>query len=99
MEVHMTGTTAHLKGDWTQAGVSQSAIDSMAVSLEQMGFGCEKSLRIDCEQIIEADVSGLQLLYTWLQCFRFRGVEPELTNIPENMQNTFLISGFRNFYS
>jgi ABC-type transporter Mla MlaB component len=96
MEVHMTGTTVHLEGDWTQAGVTQSAIDSMAVSLEQMGSGCEKSQRIDCGQIINADASGLQFLYTWLQCFRFRGVEPELINIPENMRKMFLNIGFRN---
>ena len=98
MKVHMTGATAHLEGDWTQVGVSQSAIDSMAVSLEQMGSGCEKSQRIDCERIIEADASGLQFLYTWLQCFRFRGVEPELINIPENMRKMFLNLGFRNCY-
>lgn len=98
MNVHMTGTTAHLEGDWTVSGVTQSAVDSMAVSLEELGAGCEKSQRIDCEQIIKADASGLQFLYTWLQCFRFRGVEPELINIPEDMQDTFLSLGFRKCY-
>ena len=98
MKVHMTGTTAHLAGDWTHAGVTQNAIGSMAVSLEQIGSGCEKSQRIDCEKLIGADASGLQFLYTWLQCFRFRGVEPELVNIPENMRKMFLRSGFRNCY-
>jgi ABC-type transporter Mla MlaB component len=98
MKVHMTGTTAHLVGDWTQAGVTQSAIDSMAVSLEQIGSLCEKNQRVDCKQITRADACGLQFLYTWLQCFKFRGVEPELINIPENMQDTFLRLGFRNCY-
>jgi len=99
MKVHMTGTTAHLEGDWTHIGVTQSTIDSMADSLEQIVSGCEKSQRIDCEQIIRADASGLQFLYSWLQCFRFCGVEPELVNIPENMQKMFLKLGFRNCYS
>jgi ABC-type transporter Mla MlaB component len=96
MKVRITGSTAHLEGDWTLAGVTQSTIDSMAVSLEQIGYGCEKNQRIDCEKIIEADASGLQFLYTWLQCFRFRGVEPELVNIPVNMRKMFQCSGFRN---
>jgi ABC-type transporter Mla MlaB component len=94
----MTGSTAHLVGDWTRTGVTQSDIDSMAVSLEQIGSRCENSQRVDCKQIIKADACGLQFLYTWLQCFKFRGVEPELINIPKKMQDTFLSLGFRNCY-
>jgi len=99
MNVHMTGTTAHLEGDWTHAGVTQSAIDSMAVSLEQIVTGYGKSQQIDCKQIIKADAGGLQVLYTWLQCFRFRGVEPELINMPENLQKMFQSLGFLHCYS
>ena len=93
MKMYISGVVAHLKEDWTFAEVASSNIDSLAASLEQIGSGSEKNLRIDFEQMNEFDASGLQLLYIWLQCFRIRGVEPELINIPENMQKTFQIKG------
>lgn len=95
MELTMSGAVAHLKGDWTLAGVTQHSIHTLAASLEQIGAGSEKKLRIDCEQIRRFDVSGLQFLYTWLQCFRIRGIEPVLFNLCEKLQKVFLDLGFR----
>lgn len=43
MKFHMTGTTAHLEGVWTQAGVSQSVIDSMAVFLSRWDLGVRRA--------------------------------------------------------
>ncbi len=95
MELVMSGTVAHLKGDWTLVGVTQHSIHALATSLEQIAAGTEKKLRIDCQQIQRFDISGLQFLYTWLQCFRIRGIEPVLFNLCEKLQKMFLELGFR----
>ncbi len=95
MELTMTGTVAYLKGDWTLAGVTQHSIRALAASLEQIGSGTLKKLRIDCEQIKKFDISGLQFLYTWLQCFRIRGIEPVLINLCQKMRKMFSGLGFR----
>jgi anti-anti-sigma regulatory factor len=95
MELVMSGAVAHLKGDWTLAGVTQHSIRSLAASLEQIGSGSEKKLRIDCKQIGTFDISGLQFLYTWLQCLWIRGIEPVLFNLCEKLQKMFSDLGFR----
>lgn len=84
MMIRITGTEARLGGDWTLSGVIRN-IDSLALSLQQIEPGIEKNLRIDCGQMNEADVSGLQLLNVWMQCARFRGVEPLLVNVPNKL--------------
>ena len=94
MNFHMSGIVAHLEGDLTLSGVSQSNIHSLAVSLEQIGSRSEKKIRIDCEQIKEVDTSGLQLIHIWLLCFIFRGIKPELVNLPDRLQKTFQSLGF-----
>ena len=95
MELVMSGTVIHLKGDWTLVGVTRHSIHALAASLEQIGAGSEKKLRIDCKQIHRFDISGLQFLYTWLECFRIRGIEPVLFNLCEKLQKMFLDLGFR----
>lgn len=95
MELTMSGAVAHLKGDWTLAAVTQHSIHALAASLEQIGAGSEKKLRIDCKQIKKFDISGLQFLYTWLQCFRIRGIEPVLFNLCEKLRKMFSDLGFR----
>ena len=82
----MEDRVVHLQGDLTHSGVTHGSIDSLAVSLRHMGSEGEKNLRIDCGRIRATDVSGLQLLYVWMQCARFQGMEPQLVNLPESMQ-------------
>ena len=79
------GTIAHLQGDLTHTGVTHNIINSLAVSLQKITSGREKNIRIDCGEIRSADVSGLQLLYVWMQCARFRGVEPKLVNLSNSL--------------
>lgn len=78
----------HLHGDLTHSGVTHNIITSLAASLQKVTAGGKKSIRIDCGRVGTADTSGLQLLYVWIQCARFRGVEPELVNLPESLQKT-----------
>lgn len=88
MTICFEGTVVHLQGDLTHSGVTHNIINSLAVSLQQIESGGEKSIRIDCGGVRSADISGLQLLYVWMQCARFRGVEPELINLPDSLQQT-----------
>lgn len=90
MSICMTGTGARLEGDWTLTGVTRN-LDSLAYSLQQLEPGSDKNLRIDCGQIKEADISGLQLLNVWIQCVRFRGVEPTLVNVPERLKHAMQV--------
>lgn len=86
MMICMTGTEARLEGDWTLTGVTRN-IDALAHSLQYLEPD-RKKLRIDCRRMKGADISGLQLLKVWLQCVRFRGVEPVLVNVPEKLKHT-----------
>jgi ABC-type transporter Mla MlaB component len=93
MKFFTEGTVAHLQGDLTHSGVTDNIINSLAVSLHQVALGGQKNMRIDCGSIGAADISGLQLLYVWMQCARFRGVEPELVNMSGTLQQTMLGMG------
>lgn len=88
MAIYSEGTDAHLQGNLTHSGVTHSIIHSLAASLQQIVSAGEKYFRIDCSRIRTADIGGLQLLYVWMQCARFRGVEPELVNLPNSLQRT-----------
>ena len=90
MTIYMTGTGVSLEGDWTLTGVTRD-LDSLAFSLQQLKPESDKNLRIDCGQIKEADISGLQLLNVWIQCVRFRGVEPTLVNVPERLKHAMQV--------
>jgi len=95
----MEDTVAHLQGDLTRTGVTGSTIDELAVSLGQLESGGKKNVRIDCGRIRTADVSGLQLLYVWMQCARFRGVESELVNLSDSLQQAMQGTGFIDCFS
>jgi ABC-type transporter Mla MlaB component len=86
MALYAEGITAQLRGDLTHAGVTNTIVNSLGELLHRIAAGGEKDFRIDCRRIRAIDLSGLQLLYVWMQCARFRGVEPELINIPANLQ-------------
>ncbi|SKA08317.1 Anti-anti-sigma regulatory factor (antagonist of anti-sigma factor) [Trichlorobacter thiogenes] len=96
MELSISGTVAHLKGDWTLTGITAKNIHSLSDSLEQLGSRSHKNQNIDCKQITKFDLTGLQFLYTWLQCFRLRGIEPVLINLPDKMQHIFSCLEFQN---
>jgi anti-anti-sigma regulatory factor len=74
----------------TNSGVTHGSIDALEVSLLQIEAGGKKNIRIDCARIRLADICGLQLLYVWMQCVRFRGVEPELVNLSDSLQQAIL---------
>ncbi len=99
MTISMEGAVAHLQGDWTHTGVTLSSIDSLEVSLQQIESGGEKFICIDCGRIRAADIIGLQLLYVWMQCARFRGVEPELVNLSDSMQQALQRMGLGHCFS
>lgn len=99
MNIYMKGTVAHLQGDLTHSGVTDNIINSLSVSLQQVASRDEKNFRIDCGKIVTADISGLQLLYVWMQCARFRGVEPELVNLPGTLQKTLQRMGLGHCFS
>lgn len=97
MTICMTGTEARLEGDWTLTGVTRN-IESLALSLQQLDPENKKNLRVDCGQMQEADISGLQLLNVWIQCVKFRGVEPILVNVPQRLQHAMHILVGHCFY-
>ncbi|HIJ86780.1 MAG TPA: STAS domain-containing protein [Desulfuromonadales bacterium] len=86
MEVYTNGTVAYLHGDLTHSGVTHNIVNTLAASLQKLGSGGEKNIKIDCGRVISADRSGLQLLHAWMQCAKFRGVEAKLVNLPERLQ-------------
>lgn len=99
MAIYTEGTVAHLKGDLTHSGVTRNIINSLSAALQQIAAGGEKYFRIDCTRIRTADISGLQLLYVWMQCARFRGVETELVNLPRRLRQSMQTLGFGNSFT
>jgi ABC-type transporter Mla MlaB component len=99
MKIHLSGNIASLEGDWTLAGVTQSTIDSLSVALQQIEPIGAKTLHIDCRDVNSIDTNGLHLLYGWVQCARFRGVEPELILSHNNLQQSFQSLGLRCRYT
>jgi ABC-type transporter Mla MlaB component len=93
MAIQSEGTVAHLQDDLTHSGVTNNIINSLAVSLHNIDFEDKKNIRIDCALIHKADISGLQLLYVWMQCARFRGVETELVNLTDALQQVLFRLG------
>lgn len=87
MTINMEGSVAHLNGDLTYSGMTQSNIELLASSLEQIESGGGNSIRIDCNLVSDVDINGLQLLDVWMQCARFMGVEPLLVNIPNSLKS------------
>ena len=99
MAIYSEDTVAHLQGDLDHSGVTHSIVNSLAVSLQQIVSGSEKNIRIDCGKVRTADSNGLQLLYVWMQCARFRGVEPELVNLSDSLQHTMQTMGIGHCFS
>jgi len=94
MKICTEGTVAHLQGDLTHSGVTHNIINLLAASLQKIVSGGDRYIHIDCERVRTADVSGLQLLYVWMQCARFRGVEPALVNLSDSLRQSMQRMGF-----
>jgi ABC-type transporter Mla MlaB component len=73
---------AHVGGDWTLAGVTQRAMDSLASALQKILPGNTGKLLVDCREVTAIDSSGQELLHVWMQCARLRGADPQLLNPP-----------------
>ncbi len=85
METQTTEHEHHLSGDWTIAGVI-TQVEALSHSLEKLSDHQNKRLNVDCAKIDCIDMSGLQLLHVWIQCANMRGVQTQLINLPEAMQ-------------
>jgi ABC-type transporter Mla MlaB component len=79
----MNGSNGQLRGNLTESEVTGSCIDALSDSLQQIETSGASNIRIDCARILGADLGGLRLLYTWMQCARFAGVELELVNLSD----------------
>jgi anti-anti-sigma regulatory factor len=99
MKICTEGTVAHLQGDLTHSGVTNNIINLLAGSLQKIVSGGNKNIRIDCEGIRTADISGLQLLYVWMHSARIRGVESELINLSDNMRQSMQRMGFEHCFT
>lgn len=93
MAIRFDGGNVFLIGDWNMEGAVRH-IDSLSNVLQQIGYQEKKMLKVDCGEIVSVDYSGLQLLKVWLQCVRFRGLEPILVNISEGLKRVLLVTGF-----
>lgn len=85
MTIRFTGSEAHLEGNWIHPELVNH-INSLDKSLELIESAGTRQLQINCEQINQMDMSGLELLYTWIQCARFRGVEFILVKVPARLK-------------
>ena len=99
MTICKEGVVVHLQDDLTHSGMTHNIFNSLAVSLQQIESRGGKHICIDCGRVHSADISGLQLLYVWMQCARFRGVEPELFNMPDTLQQDILKMGLGNCFT
>lgn len=99
MRIYISGSMAHLKGDWTVTGVTQCNLDTLAFALQQIKPTCARRLQIDCRQVHAIDTTGQQILNVWVECAKLRGVEPELVNLPDNLRQSFQSLGLRCRYT
>ncbi|MBK5276517.1 MAG: STAS domain-containing protein [Desulfuromonadales bacterium] len=97
MENYTNGIGIKLTGHWNLSGLVHQ-IEPLSM-LHKLEHGLGKLFRIDCSEINSVDRSGLQFLYTWMQCISMRGVKPELVNLPEAMQQTIKSLGLANCFS
>ncbi|HIJ88354.1 MAG TPA: STAS domain-containing protein [Desulfuromonadales bacterium] len=99
MKICTKGDVKYIRGDLTRSGIEQDVINSLSHSLDKVSFGSGNRIRIDCGGVHTADISGLQLLYVWMQCARLRGAESELVNMSANMQNTIHAMGLEHCFA
>lgn len=93
MRTQTADSRHQLSGDWTISGVVNQ-VDSLSKSLEKLASASKKRIHIDCGRIDSIDMSGLQLLHVWMELVKMRGIETELLNMPDGMQQTIKRLGF-----
>lgn len=93
MGVRVEGAEVVLTGEWNIAGMI-GQIDVLSETLQQMNAMGHRVLKIDCKELNSVDFHGLQVLKVWLQCARYRGMEPQLRNLPEWLQRIMLVTDF-----
>ena len=99
MKTEHAGVATNLSGDWTMNGISHQVQSLMAIS-SGVGGGVAQTgkLVVDCSGIKEIDISGLQLLYVWLQCLKIKGLRAELVNFSDGMRSTVQKVGLHKFF-
>ena len=95
----MNGSNGQLQGDLTDSAATGSCIDSLTDSLQQIAAGGAKNVRIDCGRVRRADLVGLRLLYVWMQCARFSGIELELVNLSDCLRQIMQNCGTRHCFA
>lgn len=91
----MSGSTAHLVGDWSVSGVTQHNLETLSAALQRIEPTGARRLQIDCRRMHALDATGQQILKVWVQCVKLRGVEPELVIPTNNLQQSFRNLGVR----
>ncbi|MFZ4857764.1 MAG: STAS domain-containing protein [Desulfuromonadaceae bacterium] len=99
MKIYTKNSVEYLRGDLTQSAIGLNVIHSLSHSLDKVSFGSGNRIRIDCRGVHTADISGLQLLYVWMQCARLRGVESELVNMSDGLQNSIHAMGLEHCFA
>ena len=91
----MSGSTAHLVGDWSVSGVTQHNLETLSAALQQIEPTGAGRLQIDCRRVHALDATGQQILRVWVQCVKLRGADPELVIPTNNLQQSFKDLGIR----
>ncbi len=87
----------HLSGDWTISGVD-SQFTSLNKTLSTLSSSQNKILLADCTHIDSIDMSGLQLLYVWMECAKIQDITIQLINQPDSMQQCIHRLGFQHSF-
>jgi ABC-type transporter Mla MlaB component len=91
------GAGINLSGHWNLSGVVLQIASLPTLDKVESGLG--KFFNIDCSEIRSIDMSGLQLLYVWMQCARLRGMKAMLINLPEIMLQALKRPGLEKCFS
>jgi ABC-type transporter Mla MlaB component len=97
MEYRSNGVEINLSGHWNVSGVVLQ-IASLP-TLDKVDSGLGKYFKINCSEIRSIDMSGLQLLYVWIQCASLCGMKAMLINLPEVMLKAIKRLGLERCFS
>lgn len=86
-----------LSGDWTISGVVRQL--QTLTSFQQTVSTVNSTMLVDCSNIECMDITGMQLLYTWLHCIQIKGITAYITNLPEQFKTTIDALGYGILFS
>ncbi len=87
MSAEITSIATRLSGDWTINSIVSQANYLMSLSENTVaGAALHRRFQVDCSEVDRIDLSGLQLLYVWMQCLQIKGVSAELVNLSDDMR-------------